>query len=112
ARGVSRAPPRVRAMVYARAHGLVGVHLGAAWRGARELLLDNPLNRFVSRAALVYAVRRPGRVLGVGLALAALGWALDTQTRVETDITKLVPQSLTSLHNLSALEHATGGGGR
>src|SRR5213075_701484 len=53
----------------------------------------------------------PARVLGVGLALAALGWGLDTQARVETDITKLVPQSLGSLQNLSALERATGVGG-
>src|SRR5438876_850880 len=57
------------------------------------------------------AARGPGRVLGVGLALAALGWGLDTQTRVETDITKLVPQSLGSLQNLGALERATGVGG-
>ena len=56
-------------------------------------------------------MRRPGRVLGVGLALAALGWGLDTQTRVETDITKLVPQNLASLRNLNALERATGVGG-
>ena len=63
------------------------------------------------RAALVGAVRRPGRVLGVGLALAALGWGLDTQTRVETDITKLVPQNLGSLQNLGALERAAGVGG-
>ncbi len=99
-----------RAARSARA-GLLGGHLAAAWRGARELLLDNPLNRFVSRAALVGAVRRPERVLGVGLALAALGWGLDTQTKVETDITKLVPQSLGSLQNLKLLEHATGVGG-
>ena len=56
-------------------------------------------------------MRRPGRVLGVGLALAALGWGLDTQTHVETDITKLVPQNLESLQNLNALERATGVGG-
>jgi uncharacterized protein len=90
----------------------IAASLGAAWRGASELLLDNPVNRFVSRVALVEAVRRPGRVLGVGLALAALGWGLDTQTRVETDITKLVPQNLQSLQNLNALEHATGVGGQ
>lgn len=82
-----------------------------AWQGARELLTDNALTRLVSRSALVYAVRRPGRVLGVGLALAALGWGLDTQTQVQTDIAKLAPQSLPSLHNLSALERATGVGG-
>jgi hydrophobe/amphiphile efflux-3 (HAE3) family protein len=94
-----------------RTHALLGSHLSAAWRGARELVLDNPLVRLLSRAALVGAVRRPGRVLGVGLALAALGWGLDTQTKVETDITKLVPQNLSSLQNLNALERATGVGG-
>ena len=87
------------------------VPLAPAWRGARELLRDNVLTRGVSRFALVGAVRRPGRVLGVGLALAALGWGLDTQTKVETDITKLVPQNLSSLQNLNALEHASGVGG-
>jgi uncharacterized protein len=85
--------------------------LDAAWRGARELVLENPLTRLVARIALVGAVRRPGRVLGVGLALAALGWGLDTQTRVETDITKLVPQNLSSLQALSTLERRTGVGG-
>jgi uncharacterized protein len=87
------------------------VALAPAWRGARELLHDNGLTRGVSRFALVGAVRRPGRVLGVGLALAALGWGLDTQTKVETDITKLVPQNLSSLQNLNVLEQASGVGG-
>ncbi|HEX3911761.1 MAG TPA: MMPL family transporter [Solirubrobacteraceae bacterium] len=83
----------------------------AAWREAGELLRENPLTRAVSRVALVGAVQRPGRVLIVGLALAALGWGLDTQTRVETDITKLVPQNLSSLEGLNALERTTGVGG-
>jgi predicted RND superfamily exporter protein len=47
-------------------------------------------------------------VLGVGLALAALGWGLDTQTRVETDLTKLVPQNLSSVRGLNELEATTG----
>jgi uncharacterized protein len=90
---------------------LIDGQLGAAWRGARELLLDNALTRFVSRAALEHAVRQPGRVLAVGLVLALFGWGLDTQTHVETDITKLVPQSLPSLRNLNALENVSGVGG-
>jgi uncharacterized protein len=98
--GVARSP-----------HGPLGGRLGSAWRGARELLIENPLTRLISSAALVGAVRRPGRVLGVGLALAALGWGLDTQTKVETDISKLVPQQLSSLRNLNALERTTGVGG-
>jgi uncharacterized protein len=85
--------------------------LQEAWRGARELLLENPLTRVVKRVALDGAVRHPGRVLCVGLALAVLGWGLDTQTRVETDITKLVPQNLSSLQALSTLERTTGVGG-
>jgi hydrophobe/amphiphile efflux-3 (HAE3) family protein len=80
----------------------------AAWRGAHELLLDNALTRVISRAALVVSVRRPERVLCVGLALAALGWGLDTQTSVETDITKLVPQNLGSLQGVNELERTTG----
>jgi len=98
-----------------RAHGrrwALDTGLGAAWRGARELLQENPVNRFVARVALVKAPRRPGRVLCVGLALAVLGWGLDTQTKVQTNIEKLVPQNLQSLQNLSALERATGVGGQ
>ncbi len=89
----------------------VGALLAPSWRGAQELLRENFLTRFVSRAALGYAVRNPGRVIGVGLALAALGWGLDTQTHVETNLEKLVPQNLASLRNLDALERASGVGG-
>jgi uncharacterized protein len=85
--------------------------LAVAWRGARELLAENPLTRALARMALVVSVRRPGRVLCVGLALAALGWGLDTQTQVQTDITKLVPQDLGSLQALDTLERITGVGG-
>jgi hydrophobe/amphiphile efflux-3 (HAE3) family protein len=85
--------------------------LAQAWREAGELVRDNPLSRGVVRLALVVAVQRPGRVLAVGVALAVLGWGLDTQTHVETDITKLVPQNMQSLRNLSALERASGVGG-
>ncbi len=85
--------------------------IAAAWRGAGELLRENALTRAVSRLALEGAVRRPGRVLAVGLALAALGWGLDTQTSVQTDITKLVPQGLGSLQALNTLERTTGVGG-
>jgi len=85
--------------------------IAPAWRGAREILTDNPFTRFVSRMALDVSIRRPTRVLCVGLVLAVLGWGLDTQTQVQTDIAKLAPQNLPSLHNLSALERATGVGG-
>ena len=111
ARGAAGLAPPWSGTAFPAWRARAGAHLLAAWRGARELLIDNPLNRFISRAALIGAVRRPGRVLGIGLALAALGWGLDTQTSVETDITKLVPQNLSSLENLNVLERLTGVGG-
>ncbi len=106
--GAPRARPRTRA---GTAFGPVARRLLPAWQGAREILTDNAFNRFVSNMALDRAVRHPGRVLGVGLVLAALGWGLDTQTQVQTDIAKLAPQNLSSLHNLSTLERVTGVGG-
>ena len=89
----------------------LGAPLGSSWRGARELLHENALTRLISRTALVHAVRHPGRVLGIGLALAVLGWGLDTQTHVETNLEKLVPQNMASLRNLNALERTSGVGG-
>lgn len=85
--------------------------LAASWRGAGELLRENRVTGAVGSFALGYSVRRPGRVLCVGLALAALGWGLDTQTQVQTDITKLVPQNMGSLQALNLLERTTGVGG-
>jgi uncharacterized protein len=107
-RGGGRRPTRARVPDSLRG---IWADLAGAWREAGELLRENPVTRAVSRGALIGAIRRPGRVLLAGLALAALGWGLDTQTRVETDITKLVPQNLSSLEGLDALERSTGVGG-
>ena len=54
------------------------------------------------------AARRPGRVLLVGLVLAAAGWVADTQTPVQSDVTKLVPSNMPALQNLRTLERVTG----
>ena len=89
----------------------LAARLASSWRGARELLRANPVVAFLTRAALVYAPRHPGRVIAVGLTLAALGWVLDSQTHVETDLTKLVPQNTSSLRNLNTLERDSGVGG-
>jgi hydrophobe/amphiphile efflux-3 (HAE3) family protein len=92
--------------------------LAPAWHGAGELLTETAparaVRRTVSRAAagaLRAATTRPERVLAIGLALAVVGWALDTQTRVESDVQKLVPQNLPALRDLRALEKSTGVGG-
>ncbi len=82
------------------------------WRRAGAALTGNPLTRALNRLALGEAVRRPGRVLAVAAVVAALGWGLDTQASVQTDIAQLVPQNLPSIRALTALEHATGVGGQ
>jgi uncharacterized protein len=111
AAAISLSMRRPRVLLGAGGGALGTGPLAAAWRGARELLAENPLTRAIARAALVGSVRHPGRVLCAGLALAALGWGLDTQTQVQTDITKLVPQSLGSLQSLDTVERVTGVGG-
>jgi uncharacterized protein len=87
--------------------------LGASARGAGEILSEAgarvaaPLGGG-ARRAIGAAARRPGRVLAVGLVLAAAGWVADTQTAVQSDVTKLVPSSMPALQNLRTLEHVTG----
>src|SRR5581483_11366443 len=59
-------------------------------------------------AVLRRAVARPGWVLAVGVALAVAGWVADTQTSVQSDVTKLVPPNMPALKNLHTLEQVTG----
>ena len=87
--------------------------LGASARGATEIVSDVGARitapvRAGGRMALSAAARRPGRVLAIGLLLAVLGWAADTQTAVQSDVTKLVPASMPALQNLRTLENVTG----
>jgi hydrophobe/amphiphile efflux-3 (HAE3) family protein len=101
--------------------------LGASVRGAGEILRDagerlrglwkrRPrlpglrVPRVWMRAPglLTAAVARPGRVLAVGALLAVLGWVADTQTAVQSDVTKLVPSSMPALRDLKTLEKVTG----
>jgi uncharacterized protein len=58
----------------------------------------------VLRAALAH----PLRVVGAGLAIAAVGWAVDTQTEVRSDLLALVPQDLPAVRDLETLQRTTG----
>ncbi len=100
----------LRSRAWGRGEALAEL-ISGAFSDAGRLVQENRVGGMFTGVALSGAVRRPGRVLGVGLALAALGWGLDTQTHVETDITKLVPQTLGSLANLNELERISGVGG-
>lgn len=92
--------------------------VAAAWRGAGEIVTGSRawgaagrLIRGSGRRAIGAAVARPGRVLAVAAAVAVAGWALDTQTRVESDVQKLVPQQLSALRDLRDLQRISGVGG-
>jgi hypothetical protein len=54
------------------------------------------------------ALEHPLRVIGVGLALAVVGWSLGTQIETVSDIRSLAPQSLPAVRNLNELQDATG----
>jgi hydrophobe/amphiphile efflux-3 (HAE3) family protein len=91
--------------------------LAPAWRGAGELLAANRAALAVrrrgaalGRGALRLATAHPGRVVLVALVVAIAGWGLETQTRVESDLTRLVPQN-GAIHDLQALQRSTGVGG-
>jgi uncharacterized protein len=94
--------------------------VGSSVRGAGEIVGDagaivrsgaaraaTPVRRG-GRAAFAAAVNRPGRILAIGALLAVLGWVADTQTPVQSDVTKLVPASMPALRHLRTLERITG----
>jgi hydrophobe/amphiphile efflux-3 (HAE3) family protein len=107
-------PGRMRVPAAVRGAGEI---LGPPLRGAGELLAGNRAARFVrargaraGRGALGAATAHPGRVVGAALAIAVLGWGLDTRTHVESDLQRLVPSN-GALADLQALQKATGVGG-
>jgi hydrophobe/amphiphile efflux-3 (HAE3) family protein len=59
------------------------------------------------RGALAAALTHPRRVLLIGLAFAALGWAADTQTKVVSDVRDLVPSDLKALKDAKTLQNTT-----
>ena len=77
-----------------------------ARRGGGRGTKTTPTVENVPRPRLGFA--RPGRVLAIAAVLAVAGWALDTQTAVQSDVTKLVPSSMPALRDLRTLERVTG----
>ncbi|HET6997503.1 MAG TPA: MMPL family transporter [Solirubrobacterales bacterium] len=54
------------------------------------------------------ALEHPLRVLGVGLALALIGWGVGTQIETASDIRSLAPQNISAVKNLNQLQETTG----
>jgi hydrophobe/amphiphile efflux-3 (HAE3) family protein len=91
--------------------------LGASVRGAGEILgsavvplrgLGKQATTIVTNVPRPRLTSRPGRILAIAAVLAVAGWALDTQTSVQSDVTKLVPSSMPALRDLRTLERVTG----
>ncbi len=95
------------AFVLALTAGLAALALGSASRGAFLSDSERKAPRPVA-ALLSLALEQPLAVLGVGLALAILGWGLGTRVGTVSDIRDLAPQSLKAVHDLNELQEATG----
>ena len=76
---------------------------GWRWGGGNHTDRTRPPEALVS-----LALDHPTRVLTVGLVLAVIGWGLGTQIETESDVRSLAPQNLTAVHDLNALQDATG----
>ena len=57
---------------------------------------------------LQFAIAQPRHLLGLGLALAAIGWVAGTQIETVSDIRSLAPQSLPAVRDLTRVQDATG----
>ncbi len=75
--------------------------------GRRKGQAAERLRRF-GKSALAVAIGRPGRVLAVALALAAVGWIASSRTEVVSDIRELAPSSLPALQDVNKLQDETG----
>jgi hydrophobe/amphiphile efflux-3 (HAE3) family protein len=90
-----RAAPRERGRLAAvRTHPRV--HAAGEWLADR------------SWRTLGFALAQPRRVLAIGLAVAVVGIALDTQSEVVSDVRELVPQDLQALKDVNVLQEETG----
>jgi hydrophobe/amphiphile efflux-3 (HAE3) family protein len=98
--------PRLRSRSRALWEGVAWSRPGAAIGDGAETAADWASRR--GRDALAFAVERPRNVLIASLALAALGWAADTQIDVGSDVRKLVPQDMPALRDINTLEKVTG----
>jgi len=80
----------------------VGRTVADRWRSLRLWTLER------GERALATSIARPGRVLAIALALAAVGWAADTQSTVVSDVRELVPANLQALRDVNELQDETG----
>ena len=94
--------PRLRAAAGRAARTPAWAAVDRRWRRLRLGTLER------DERALATAIARPRRVLAIGLALAVVGWAADTQSTVVSDVRELVPADLQALRDVNELQEETG----
>jgi uncharacterized protein len=100
--GEGRAAPRTPAAFERLRERAAAIGAHPRVEGMREGLADRAWK------ALGFALTRPRRVLAIGLAVAVVGLALDTQSEVVSDVRELVPQDLQALSDVNELQEETG----
>ncbi len=104
--GVPPPLPRLRAVLADFGTRVADSGLGRAvarrWRELRLWTVER------GERALAHSIARPRRVLAIALALAAVGWAADTQSTVVSDVRELVPGDLQALQDINELQDKTG----
>lgn len=65
-------------------------------------------SRGLAKRAVAGSMANAGRLLAVGVVLAAVGWAVGSQTAVTADIRALLPSDLKALRDVDELEQGTG----
>ncbi len=102
--GAPGAPPR--AGFFARSMAPLAELVGR--KTGRRASPGHPTLPPLLQRVLAVAQAYPQRVLGIGLALAVIGWGLGTQIETQSDIRKLAPQGLGAVRELNELQDATG----
>ncbi|HZI90777.1 MAG TPA: MMPL family transporter [Thermoleophilaceae bacterium] len=98
--------PRLRGRLAKVRATVGGSRPGSAVGGFADAVRERSAGR--AERAVAYAVSRPRKVLLVGLAVAVVGWGLDTQSRVVSDVRELVPSDLQELRDVNVLQEETG----
>ena len=80
--------------------------LARLWRRLGSIRAPRRL-KSLARASLDTALRRPGRVLGIALVIAVVGWAAGSQVSVESDISRLASPGGQQTKDAKALERET-----
>jgi hydrophobe/amphiphile efflux-3 (HAE3) family protein len=82
-----------------------------AFRGAGDLVDSVSVPRVRVGRPLRWVIGNARAVLLAAVLLAVCGWALDSRIAIESELPRLVPQSLTAVRDLDALQKETGTAG-